>query len=64
MMTAAEKRYVRRLEIKIEELEAAHRREMDVYRENSLEIITLRERLRYLEEMAREMVGVVEGSVK
>lgn len=60
-MTAAEHRKMRRLELKIEELEAAHDKDMDIYREQSCEIIELRARIAYLEEIAREMVGVIEG---
>lgn len=60
-MTAAERRYVRKLELKIEEYEERRKHDMDIYREQSLEIIELRARLAYMEEIAREMVGVIEG---
>lgn len=62
-MTAAEKRYVRKLELKLEEYQAAHHKDMDIYREQSIEIISLRARISYLEEIARDMVAVIESPI-
>lgn len=60
-MNANERRQMRLLELKIEEYEAAHKKDMDVYREHACEIIELRSRIAYMEEIAREMVRVIES---
>lgn len=60
-MKQSEKRYVRRLEIALSEYEARHRKDMEVYREQSLEIIDLRARLTNIKELLHDMMDAAEG---
>ena len=60
-MTKAEARKMRRLEIQVEELQAANVRHLDVYREISLENIELRTRIAYIEEIALELAAEIQG---
>lgn len=54
-MTKTEQRKMRQLELRNQELEARFIRDMEVYRENATEIIDLRARLAYVEELVIEM---------
>ena len=54
-MTKAEQRKMRQLELRNQELEARFSHDMDIYRENATEIIDLRARLAYIEELVVEM---------
>ena len=54
-MTKPEQRKIRQLELRNQELEARFSHDMDIYRENATEIIDLRARLAYLEELVVEM---------
>ena len=54
-MTKAEQRKMRQLELRNQELEARFSHDMDIYRENATEIIDLRARLAYVEELVVEM---------
>jgi hypothetical protein len=56
MMTKAERRYVLRLEIALDEYQARHKKDMDVYREQSIEIIDLRARMTNISELLQEML--------
>lgn len=60
-MTKAEARKMRRLEIQVEELQAANVRHLDVYREISLENIELRTRIAYIEEIALALADEIRG---
>ena len=53
MMTKAEQRKMRHLEIMVDEQRAAISRHMEVYREISLENIELRSSIAHIEEMAQ-----------
>jgi hypothetical protein len=53
-MTKQEQKIHRRLEIRCEELERANRRHMEVYREQSIEIVELRAALREVTELMGE----------
>lgn len=46
---------MRQLELRNQELEARFSHDMDIYRENATEIIDLRTRLAYVEELVVEM---------
>ena len=46
---------MRKIELRNQELEARFSHDMDVYRENATEIIDLRARLAYLDELVVEM---------
>ena len=46
---------MRQLELRNQELEARFSHDMDVYRENATEIIDLRSRLAYIEELVVEI---------
>ena len=60
-MTKSEARKMRRLEIQIEELQAANSRHLDVYREIIMENIALRTRITYIEEIALELAAEIQG---
>ena len=60
-MTKAEQRKMRRLEIKIEEQQAAILRHLEVYREISLENIELRSRIEHIEEIALALAAEIQG---
>ena len=51
-MTAKEKAKLRRLELENEQLRAQHARHIEVYRDQSLELIELRAKLELLRELA------------
>lgn len=51
-MTAKEKAKLRRLELENEQLRAQHTRHIEVYRDQSLELIDLRAKLELLREVA------------
>jgi hypothetical protein len=53
-MTKAEQRIHRRLEIRCEELERANHRHLEVYRDQSIEIVELRAALREVTELMEE----------
>jgi len=53
-MTARERAYVRRLELENEQLRAQHTRHIEVYRDQSLELIELRAKLDLLRELAND----------
>ena len=53
-MTARERAYVRRLELENEQLRAQHARHIEVYRDQSLELIELRAKLDLLRELAND----------
>ena len=55
-MKQSEKRYVRRLEVALDEYAKRHKKDMEVYREQSLEIIDLRARIANINELLCEMV--------
>ena len=54
-MTKSEQRKIRQLELRNQELEARFSHDMDIYRENATEIIDMRARLAYVEELVVEM---------
>lgn len=58
-MTKAEQRKMRRLEIMVDEQRAAISRNMEVYREISLENIELRIRIAHIEEMALALAAEI-----
>ena len=58
-MTKAEQRKMRQLELRNQELEARFSHDMDIYRENATEIIDLRTRLAYIEELVVEMSKIL-----
>lgn len=60
-MTKTEARKMRRLEIQVEELQAANARHLDVYREISLENIELRTRIAHIEEIALALADEIQG---
>ena len=60
-MTKAEQRKMRRLEIKIEEQQAAILRHLEVYREISLENLELRSRIAHIEEIALALADEIRG---
>lgn len=55
VLTKIEQRKMRKIELRNQELEARFSHDIDVYRENATEIIDLRARLAYLEELVVEM---------
>ena len=55
VLTKAEQRKMRQLELRNQELEARFSHDMDIYRENATEIIDLRARLAYVEELVVEI---------
>lgn len=61
MMTKAEQRKMRKLEIDIEQYQAAFNRHMDVYREISFENIHLRARIEHIEEVLLELGKEIQG---
>ena len=58
-MTKAEQRKMRRIELRNQELEDRFSHDMDIYRENATEIIDLRARLAYLDELVIEMSKIL-----
>ena len=60
-MTKAEQRKMRRLEIKIEEQQAAISRHMEVYREICTENLELRARIAHIEEIALALADEIRG---
>ena len=52
---------MRRLEIKIEEQQAAILRHLEVYREISLENLELRSRIAHIEEIALALADEIQG---
>ena len=55
VLTKAEQRKMRKIELRNQELEARFSHDMDIYRENATEIIDLRTRLAYIEELVVEI---------
>lgn len=63
-MTAKERRYVKRLETRIEELERQHWKEMDVYRDNVDEIIEMRTALRNIHDALIDAVNEINSVIR
>ena len=60
-MTKSEQRKMRRLEIMVEEQQAAISRHIEVYREISLENLELRSRIAHIEEIALALADEIRG---
>ncbi len=63
-MTAKERRYVARLETRIEELERQHGKEMDVYRDNTEEIVEMRTALRNIHDALIDAVNEINSVIR
>lgn len=63
-MTAKERRYVKRLETRIEELERQHGKEVDVYRDNVDEIIEMRTALRNIHDALIDAVNEINSVIR
>ena len=59
VLTKAEQRKMRKIELRNQELEARFSHDMDIYRENATDIIDLRARLAYLDELVVEMSKIL-----
>lgn len=63
-MTAKERRYIARLETRIEELERQHGKGMDVYRDNIDEIIEMRTALRNIHDALIDAVNEINSVIR
>lgn len=63
-MTSKERRYVARLETRIEELERQHGKEMDIYRDNIEEIVEMRTALRNIHDALVDAVNEINSVIR